>query len=304
MNPTISVIIPTYNRVHVLSRAIESVFAQTYRNFELIIVDDGSTDGTAEMVQLFGRPEIRLVRHSKNRGQNTSLNSGIEASKGKFCAFLDSDDEWLPDYLARIMDCFDYDPELGCVYSWAIICDEATGKSEIAMRFTAAGDIYRDALTQGYVSHMITLVVKRDLLFQVGLFDEGFEVCQDDEMCIRLTKVAVFGLIPEPLAIIHLDAGNQVTRNQEKYAQGTWKLTGKFADEIMTHCGKGVLSKHYERCGDLFWLARNFKMAAESYKRAGGLCDRIRIRLKQIGVKLMVSPSTAVKIKNLILGKS
>jgi GT2 family glycosyltransferase len=258
------------------------------------------------MVESFGRSEIRLLRHSKNQGQNPALNSGIKASRGRFCAFLDSDDEWLPDYLFRIMDCFDREPELGCVYTWANICDEATGKSDIAMRFSARGHIYPEALTQGYVSHMITMVVKRDILSQVGLFDESFDVCQDDDICIRLAKVAVFGLIPEPLAIIHQDAGDQVTHNKNKYAEGSWRLTVKFADEIVTHCGVAVLSKHYERCGDLFWLANNYEMALASYRRAGKLCACIRICLKRLGIRLKLGPTAVLRIKNVInvcLGK-
>jgi glycosyltransferase involved in cell wall biosynthesis len=302
LTPTISVILPTYNRAHVLSRAIESILSQTYRDFEFIIVD------TAKMVGSLNRPEIRLLRHSCNRGQNPALNTGIKASKGKFCAFLDSDDEWHPDFLYRVMACFEREPELGCVYTWANIIDAATGKIDVAMRFTAKGNIYPEALSQGYVSHMITLVAKRDILFQVGLFDEDFEVCQDDDICIRLAKGAVFGLIPEPLAIIHQGAGNQVTRNQEKYADGAWRLTVKFADEMVTHCGKSALSWHYERCGDLFWLANNYAMALDSYRRAGALSSSIRICLKRLGVNLRIGPVTAVMIKRfcskLTMGKT
>lgn len=302
MEPLVSVIIPTYNRAHVLTRAIDSVLAQSYRNYELIVVDDGSTDGTADLVQSLLRPEITLVRQNGNRGQNPALNAGITTSKGTYCAFLDSDDEWHPGYLSRVMSCFEQQPELGCVYTWANIVDDITGKIDVAERFTATGNIYREALSQGYVSHMITLVARRDTLCQAGLFDEDFEVCQDDDICIRLAKVAQFGLIPESLATIHLDAGNQLTRNSSKYAHGMWKLVSKFADEIVFHCGSNVLARHYERCGDVFWLANDFHRALHAYKLSANLAGGIRIFLKQTGTRLKVRPKIIVILKKLVVG--
>jgi len=100
-NPTVSVIIPTYNRAHLLDRAIRSVLDQTYQDFELIVVDDGSSDPTAEVIATFADPRIYYLRHEKNRGAAAARNTGIEASQGDYVAFLDSDCEWLPKKLLK-----------------------------------------------------------------------------------------------------------------------------------------------------------------------------------------------------------
>jgi len=92
---TVSVIIPTYNRAHLVGRAIRSVLNQTYQDFEIIVVDDCSTDNTEEIVKGFNDHRIRYMRHDRNRGGSAARNTGIKASQGKYIAFLDSDDEWL-----------------------------------------------------------------------------------------------------------------------------------------------------------------------------------------------------------------
>lgn len=293
----VSVVIPTYNRAHVLRRAIDSVLAQTYQNFELIVVDDGSNDDTGTLVESYQHPRIRYVRHVQNKGQNAALNTGVQLSCGTYCAFLDSDDEWHADFLQKVMDRFALDDSLGCVYSWSDFCSVATGKIEVCKCFSLEGNIYHEALAQGYVSHMITLVTKRNLLFQAGLFDESFEVCQDDDICLRLAREAQFGLIREPLATIYQDAGNQTTQDRGKYAEGTWKLVTKFADETVNHCGAAVLSRQFGRCGDLFWKADDREMALLAYGRAQRLQRRLFIALKQWSLRLGLGFKLSMRLK-------
>lgn len=97
--PTVSVVIPTYNRAHLVGRAIQSVLNQTYQDFEIIVVDDGSTDNTEEVVKSFNDPRIRYIRHDQNRGGSAARNTGIKMARGEYIAFQDSDDEWLPEKL-------------------------------------------------------------------------------------------------------------------------------------------------------------------------------------------------------------
>lgn len=267
-NTTVSVILPTFNRAHVLRRAIDSVFAQSFHDLELIVVDDGSIDDTKAVVEFYYPHEIVFLKHTHNRGQNAALNTGVRHSRAEYCAFLDSDDEWHPDFLQRVMDKFTGNNSLGCVYTRAFYLDRSSGNVQLAKAFTLEGYVYKEALAQGFISHMITLVVKRPLLFEVGLFDEDFTVCQDDDICIRLARIAEFGLITDPLATIHQDAGNQATVDRTKYVEGVWRLANKFSDEILSHCGNTVLSRHFERCGDLFWLSGNRVMSLCAYRRA------------------------------------
>lgn len=296
-NPLFSVIIPTFNRQQTIRRAIDSVFAQSITDIEVIVVDDGSRDETSVIMADCTDARMKYICHTTNLGQNAALNTGVKAADGEFVAFLDSDDEWHPTFLERVFQQFSQNQDLGCVYTWANIVDATTGKIEVAEKFKVEGDIYAEALSQGYVSHMITLVTRRGLLFDVGLFDEEFEVCQDDDICIRLAKVTRFGLISEPLATIYSDTGDQISRKVNKHAEGIWKLTEKFSSEMLLHCGPIALSTHYERCGDLFWLAYNYQNGFESYSRAYQLAASPRLLLKRAGIMLRISPVIAQRLQ-------
>ena len=245
--PIVSIIIPTYNRARLLGRAIDSVLAQTFTDFELIIVDDGSVDNTRQLVLDYADQRIRYVWHERNQGQNAALNSGVLAAGGKYVAFLDSDDEWLPEFLGKVLHVFEKDNNLGAVYTRAgSIQPDGTLKGSYA--FHLQGYIYREALAQGYVSHMITIVVKRECFDRIGLFDLDFVVCQDNEFCLRLAKEYCLGLVPEALAIIHTDSSEvRLISNRVAYAEGWRKLIAKFETDILAECGKGVLATHYLR---------------------------------------------------------
>jgi len=115
---SVSIVIPTYNRAGLLSRTIQSVLNQTYQDFEIIIVDDGSTDKTEEVVKSFNSKKIFYNRHEENKGANAARNTGIKASRGEYIAFQDSGDEWLPQKLERQMKVFENaSPEVGVVYT-------------------------------------------------------------------------------------------------------------------------------------------------------------------------------------------
>ena len=126
--PTVSVIIPTYNRAKLLPRAIKSVLNQTFKDFEVIIVDDGSTDNTEEVINEFQKhnKRIKYIRHEKNKGAAAARNTGIKIAQGEYIAFQDSDDEWLPNKLEKQMEIFESAPaEIGVVYTdygeWVIV---------------------------------------------------------------------------------------------------------------------------------------------------------------------------------------
>ena len=106
-SPTVSVVIPTYNREHLVMRAIRSVVSQTFKDWELLVVDDGSKDNTEDAVQSFGDPRIRFIKHEINKGECATRNTGIVAATGGYLAFLDSDDEWLPEKLEKQVELLD-----------------------------------------------------------------------------------------------------------------------------------------------------------------------------------------------------
>ena len=201
-NPTVSIVIPTFNRAALIARSIQSVLDQSYVDFELLVVDDGSTDHTAGIVAGICDPRINYVRLLNNAGAAAALNVGIRMSKGKFLSFQGSDDEWLSDNLAKHMSVFEQSsPQLGVVYSdmYRILKDGT-------VRYHASPTVVPGRLinptTQFYEVYMLgsqSVVIKRDCLDATGYFNEALPALEDLELFIRLSQRFNFYRIPEPL---------------------------------------------------------------------------------------------------------
>jgi glycosyltransferase involved in cell wall biosynthesis len=201
-HPTVSVVIPTYNRAALIGRSIQSVLNQSYADFELLVIDDGSTDETASVVAAFFDPRVNYVRLPSNAGAGAALNVGIRMSKGKFVSFQGSDDEWLSDNLAKHMSVFERSsPNLGVVYS-----DMNRILKDGSVRYHASPTVAPGRLinpiTQFYEVYMLgsqSVVIKRECLDATGYFDERLPALEDLELFIRLSKRFDFCRIPEPL---------------------------------------------------------------------------------------------------------
>ncbi len=207
--PQVSVILPTYNRAPLLPRAMRSVLAQTFRDLELIVVDDASSDDTADVIRQFDDPRIRVLRHESNRGGSAARNTGIEAARGRYIAFQDSDDEWMLDKLCRQVAAMDEAGEsVGVVYCAYLRCMDGSAlyvpEPHVQQR---EGDVSREILLHNFVGTQ-ALLVRRDCLDAAGYFLEGLPRFQDWELVIRLAQVSRFRLLPEPLVICHFTAGN------------------------------------------------------------------------------------------------
>ena len=185
--PRVSVVIPTHNRAESLPRAVGSVLAQTWTDFELLVVDDHSTDGTPAVVARFADGRIRPFRHERNRGQSKALNTGIEHARGEHVAFLDDDDEWRPGKLAAQVALLDAaPPEVGLVYCWREELDEATGRRIGTTRLTLRGDIFEHVLALHLPVSPSSWLVRRSAARSVGGFDEGLERAKDVDFMGRL----------------------------------------------------------------------------------------------------------------------
>lgn len=210
--PTVSVIIPTYNRAHLVGRAIRSVLDQTYQDFELIVVDDGSTDNTYEMVKGFNDPRIRYIRHEQNKGSAAARNTGINATQGKYMAFQDSDDEWLPEKLEKQMRIFEKAPaQVGVVYTgfYLIKGDRKWYVPDANIKITE-GNIYKELLKRNFVG--TPAVVLRKVCFEkVGMFEERLPSLEDWELFIRISKYYEFVFIDEPLLNAFFSPGSVST---------------------------------------------------------------------------------------------
>jgi len=207
--PKVSVIIPTYNRGWVLREAIESVLSQEFSDYELIVVDDGSTDDTPEILEVYGREVI--VLHQSNRGVSAARNRGIAASRGQLVAFLDSDDLWLPRKLTRQVDFFKANPA-------TLICQTQETWVRNGLRVNPgnrhhkfSGMIFEPSLALCLVSPS-AVMIRKTLFDRVGTFDESLPACEDYDLWLRVScRYPVF-LLDEPLIIKRGGHQDQLSR--------------------------------------------------------------------------------------------
>lgn len=215
--PKVSVVMPTYNRAFIIREALESALAQAYENFEIVVVDDASTDDTEQVVKNIGSDKIRYLRHDVNRGCSAAYNTGIKQAKGELIAFLDSDDLWKAGYLERQTKFLDQHPEVDVVF-----CDTETREPEgtlpslMPLMRVFPDLIHRRAGTVEYTvpSRQMYLcllqeipvkptaaLVRREMFDRVGFFDEGWPSGTDWDLFLRLSRVANFGYIDQALAV-------------------------------------------------------------------------------------------------------
>ncbi len=209
----ISVVIPAYNAGGFIKRTIDSVLAQTYRDYEVIVVDDGSTDNTAEAVKSYAG-KIRYI-YQENAGDGPARNTGIRAAKGDWIAFLDHDDEWLPEKLRLQMELLNRNPALRwCGANYYRSClgrRDAVGNVTALQKALAGRDYFEDFFTavgqKGCSLITTTMVVHKDVFEQAGLFDSCWLLCADFDMWWRIAySFPRIGYLAQPLAMMHLDA--------------------------------------------------------------------------------------------------
>jgi glycosyltransferase involved in cell wall biosynthesis len=224
--PAVSVVIPTYNRMKSLPRALESVLRQTFEDIEVIVVDDCSTDDTWAYLQSIRDPRLRIFRHETNRGGGAARNTGIKAARAALVAFQDSDDEWLVTKLATQIEEYRRagSPEYGAIYCAKITNGEGKfgvyGPREVQYMplpgyDKTSGDISRELVRRAMISTQ-TLMARRDLLEQIGGFDETLKLGQDWDMTTRLSRITKFLFVDKPLVLCFTspDSISKVKANQ------------------------------------------------------------------------------------------
>jgi GT2 family glycosyltransferase len=208
-SPLVSVVIPAYNSARFISAAIECVLHQTYRCFEVVVVNDGSTDETANEVARFGTAVSCI--HQQNRGLSAARNRGIQSASGPLIAFLDADDLWKPTKLECQVGLLRNRPEIGLVHTDLDCLDESIGivKPSPANREEFVGSCW-SALWRGNRIGVSSVMIRRHVLEQVGLFDERITrpTSQDYDLWLRLACRTVFGYIPEALTTCRFHDAN------------------------------------------------------------------------------------------------
>lgn len=190
-NPQVSIIIPSYNTAHLIAACLDSVFAQTYRGFEAIVVNDGSPD-TPQLEEVLRPYQDKIVYiRQQNKRVAGARNTAIRQSRGELLAFLDSDDTWLPHHLASQMQMFEQDPQLDLVYSDGVVVSDFAPEVSWMKRCPSRGEATFEALVLERCQVSVsTVVVRKAALVKAGLFDESLMRCDDYDMWLR---TAFFG---------------------------------------------------------------------------------------------------------------
>ena len=228
--PLVSIIIPTYNRAHTIERALRSVTKQSLQDFEILVVDDASTDNTAAVIHQFADPRIQYFRHEENRFAGAARNTGMEAATGKYIAFLDSDDAWLPEKLERQVGLLEgADQDCGCSYTGAIINSESGLKKHTIYQPSWHGDALQAYLLDKFVIWTPTFLFRSELLQQTGPFDTALIRAEDIDLYLRILQQCRLSCVPEPMVELFLDASKQVADVPEKC---DWILLNKHRELI------------------------------------------------------------------------
>lgn len=245
--PLVSVIIPTYNRASWVTAAAASVLGQTFQDFELLVVDDGSTDDTLEALASF-RGQATVLRRGRRRGVSAARNLGAAASRGQWLAFLDSDDLWLPDKLARQMAYLEAHPELLLCQTEEVWIRNGVRVNPPLTHRKVGGHIFLPSLKRCMVSPSAVMLHRR-LFQELEGFDETLPAAEDYDLWLRVAWRYPVGLLPEPLAVKRGGHADQLSR---QWGLDRWRIAAlrKLLQEpeLPDHYREAARSTLAEKC--------------------------------------------------------
>ncbi len=229
--PAATVVIPTFNRAPIVGRAIRSVLGQTCQDWELIVVDDGSADGTEQAVRGISDNRIKYIRHDRKHGGGAARNTGIRCARGEYVAFLDSDDEWLPEKLQKELEVFrNSDPAVGLVYTGKVMLDDTGRVLEIRMP-TKSGWVYEALLEANFIGSCSRVTVRKQALERVAGFDETLVSHQDWDLWLRVARVSRIAPVPHCLVKRHMGS-DQMSRSLRGICEGRERIFLKYRREM------------------------------------------------------------------------
>ncbi|MBN2105982.1 MAG: glycosyltransferase family 2 protein [Deltaproteobacteria bacterium] len=267
-NPAVSIIIPTHNRKFLLQRALNSVLKQTFTDYEIIVVDDASTDGTDELLASHFYGNVTVIKKSSSEGPGAARNTGILASQGDYIAFLDDDDKWLPKKLQLQMQLMKQHPSVGMVYCGFLQMDE-NGAELRQVLPEKRGAVFQDLLIRNHITGSDSAVlIRKSLLDEIGLFDNNFYTCEDWDLWIRAARRSHIDFIAEPLVKLYIH-GSNLHKNLPRMERDSFALLDKYAVDISE---KNKSSFFFDRCVYWAWM----------YWNAGCRADFSRLLLQAI----------------------
>lgn len=265
----VSIILPTYNRGHCIQRAVESVLRQSIHDYELIIVDDASTDDTEEYIRSLSDGVVRYIRLSQNVGAGAARNAGIRAARGEYIAFQDSDTEWVGNKLEKQLRYMDsQDESVAMVYSpyKMIYTDHILiyPSQDVPME-EKSGNILCSLLEHPLIGTP-TMLIRREVMNKLGGFDPAMRALEDYELSIRIAETYKIGIIDEVLLISHNEK-DSISNNAEGYIDTSFYLLQKHRslfdqyDMTMTYLNQlsryavryQLLNYYVKRLQEIFW---------------------------------------------------
>jgi GT2 family glycosyltransferase len=286
-NPLVSIVIPTYNRAAFIGMAIASVFAQSFHDYELIVVDDGSIDNTGDIVRSHGY-KVRYI-YQENAGASAARNTGITHSKGEWLAFLDSDDEWRADYLARQMEAAAAHPTV-CMQTTDCRFVGRHGETRCYFELNGSNAAFGESdylLVEQPFCFVVThgpwqvgsTIIRREALLRGGLFDTSFKTSEDFELMARMALQGAFGLIREELVYVYRrqESMDSLTVQSLKKPIEARTTDARVFDKLrslgtLTQAERKTLSRvasaNRRAMGNLFLKSGNRAAARAAYRRA------------------------------------
>ena len=269
----VSVVIPTHNRCELITRAIKSVQAQTYNDIEILVVSDGSTDDTRDVVNCLASEDARIkfIEYHPAKGGNVARNTGIEMASGEYVAFLDDDDEWLPEKLDKQLAVMTSDTDIGLVYTGARII-YVNEKVTYSFNPKAQGDLSQKILLDNSIGTTSTVMARRDLLLKAGLFDTELRALQDFDLWIRLCQICKVGMVSDEMINYYNYVGtNQISALTDKYIDSFAYINSKYADLLERLSDEQLQEKKYNEymlLGNKAMRNGNGKLARKFIKAA------------------------------------
>ncbi len=245
-DPKVTVVIPTYNRSDLLPRAIKSIQNQTYQNYELLVVDDASTDNTDEIMNEFVSDKIKYIKLDKNVGQCIARNKASEKATGEYIGFLDSDDEWLPEKIEKQIKLYQTSnlENIGAIYCDFTEIDEVKNKTFTINWDKLRGNIYEDFLKGFCPASTSKFLLKMEAFKEVGGFNEKLITFVDYDLWLRFSKAGyTFDYVDEPLIIKYEHQGDQMAKNIEKRTLGLSQFLSIWGDEIKRVAGEDTYQR-------------------------------------------------------------
>ncbi|MBI4845999.1 MAG: glycosyltransferase [Candidatus Omnitrophica bacterium] len=277
MKPLISVIIPAFNCVKYIRQTLDSALSQDYENFEIICVDDGSTDNTLNILREYSRkfPDKVNVLTQKNSGPAAARNLGIKKSRGEFVAFLDSDDIWLAEKLSLQSEVLLRDKNIAFVHAdFAYFNDEEEEKKSefcIAEKKKFSGDIFHALFKKNFILTS-SVLARKEILEKTGLMDEGFRMSEDYELWLRIAQGSKAGYVDKALVKYRKHSQSMTTDNIERTYSWVEKATEKIIKSFpekraeLLKIAKFRYAKNYFTIGYHYMIKDQFLKARKNFE--------------------------------------